>query len=461
MDQPLYLTGHLAPVPDEIDAVDLPVEGALPPELNGRYFRNGPNPLPGEDFGSWFAGHGMLHGIRLENGRASWYRNRWVRTKRLAGVDPVHDGEYDPSVNPSNTHVIEHAGRLLALCEGGFPYAITRELETIGPEDFDGRLTTSMTAHPKQDPITGELHFFGYGLQPPFVTYHRLSADGKLDLSIPIDVPGPTMMHDFAITEHFVIWMDLPIVFDFNLVGSGMPFRWNDSYGARIGVMPKSGGTVQWFDVEPCYVFHVGNARENASGHIVLDVVRYDRSAWDGVWSEINDQPGPAAVNAVKIAAATGKPILYRWSIDPVNGHQVKEEALDDRNIEFPSIDDSLTGLENRYLYAVDSRDDNSGIIKYDTRSGTSLTHDLGADDVAGEAFFVRQEAPDSRLRQGAGDSEDHGWLLSIVTARNADTAQLLVLDASTLDKVASVRLPRRVPSGFHGSWIPDDDNAR
>lgn len=144
-----YLEGHLAPVPDEIDAVDLPVTGVLPEELTGRYFRNGPNPKPGVDPGSWFAGDGMIHGVRLRDGRAEWYRNRWVRTSRF-----THDAPYvtergpDRAAVQANTHVIHHAGKILALVEAGFPYEMSGELDTVGPCDFGGRLTTGMTAHP-------------------------------------------------------------------------------------------------------------------------------------------------------------------------------------------------------------------------------------------------------------------------------------------------------------------------
>jgi carotenoid cleavage dioxygenase len=229
-ETPRYLGGRFAPVADEIDASDLPVTGALPLELSGRYIRNGPNPLPGEDPGHWFIGHGMLHGVHIADGRAQWYRNRWVRTRQLEGAPRQHDdGSADLAVGPANTHIIEHAGKLLALVENCVPYNITANLDTVGPYDFGGRLTSTMTAHPKEDPSTGELHFFGYAVRtPPYVTYHTLSADGRSLRSLPIDVPGPTMMHDFGITEHYVVWLDLPMTFDSSLVGKGMPFRWDD-----------------------------------------------------------------------------------------------------------------------------------------------------------------------------------------------------------------------------------------
>lgn len=439
MSQPSsYLTGQLAPVPDEIDAADLEVTGTLPPELDGRYLRNGPNPLPGQDPGHWFVGAGMVHGARLRGGRAEWYRNRWVRTTALNGARLVtDDGTFDLSANPANTHVVRHGDRILALCEAGLPYALTPELATVGPCDFDGRLTTAMTAHPKQDPVTGELHFFGYGMLPPYLTYHRLSATGELTVSRQVDVAGPTMMHDFAVTERFVIWLDLPVVFDLALAGAGLPFRWDDGYGARLGVMRQDGPPeVTWFEVDPCYVFHVGNAHEDAAGRIVLDAVRYTAADFTGLWSRIGDVRDPASA-----AARTPAARLHRWTLDPVTGVRT-EEALDDRPVEFPTVDGARVGRAGRYLYTVADQ----AILKYDLRTGRADEHRPGP-GAPGEAVFVGAE--DTR-------AEDDGWLLSIVGDRAGGRSQLLVLDARDLTFQAAVHLPRRVPTGFHGSWIPD-----
>ncbi|MFG2958908.1 carotenoid oxygenase family protein [Streptomyces sp. NPDC048291] len=246
---PLYLKGRFAPVPEEHSAFDLTVRGTLPPELDGRYLRNGPNPLPGEDDGHWFTGPGMLHGIRLREGRAEWYRNRWIRTREREGHPFVReDGTFDLTATPGNTHVIRHADTVLALCEAGFPYRVTPALETVGPYDFGGRLTTAMTAHPKEDPVTGELHLFGTGFAPPYLTYHRVTAEGELVDSRPIEVPGPTMTHDFAITGHHIVWMDLPVVFRPGPAGrGGMPYQWDDGYGARH--LPSTeAGPEQWLE---------------------------------------------------------------------------------------------------------------------------------------------------------------------------------------------------------------------
>ncbi len=465
---PLHVTGHLAPVPDEIDAADLPVEGALPPELVGRLLRNGPNPLPGEPSKHWLVGHGMVHGIRLEGGRATWYRNRWVRTKAFAKKTTGEttygpDGDIDRAAVEANTSVIAHAGKIFTLIESGLPHVMTPELETVGVSDFGGRLTTSMTAHPKVDPVTGELHFFGYGVRPPFLTYHKLSASGELVTSAAIEVPGPTMMHDFAITEKHAVFLDLPLTLNMNRADEVLPYDWDESYGARIGVMPlESPGQVRWYEVEPSFVFHVGNAHTDAAGRVILDGARYAGDdvarAWKGVGNPIAgtgipghpDPEGPAAA-----AANTGLARLHRWVLDPTTG-TVTETTLDDRGIEFPTIDDDRVGRLARYRYAVSGGGPlATAIVKLDADAGVVAEHDLGPDVVASEAVFVPSASP--------GRAEDDGWLLSIASRRDGGGSKLLVLDATDVGgkPVASVTLPRRVPAGFHGSWITDQELER
>ncbi|MEU9370170.1 carotenoid oxygenase family protein [Streptomyces avermitilis] len=443
---PLYLRGRFAPVPEEHSAADLTVRGSLPPDLDGRYLRNGPNPLPGQDKGHWFTGPGMLHGIRLRNGRAEWYRNRWVRTRELAGHPFVReDFTIDLAATPANTHVIRHADKVLALCEVGLPYWVSPSLETVGPYDFEGRLTTAMTAHPKEDPATGELHLFGTGFAPPYLTYHRVTAEGLLLDSRPIDVPGPTMMHDFAITEHHIVWLDLPVVFDVALAGrGGMPYRWDEEYGARLGVMSRTPGSteVRWYNVDPCYVFHVGNAYEDAQGRIVLDAVRYDHAGFQKAWADIGGSAGPSGlIGVVEPGHSQAPAVLHRWILDPASG-RVTESPLDGRAAEFPTHNATLTGRPNRYLYTVSG----DGIAKHDLTRHTSHVHETPGSRYAGEAVFVA--AAD-------GISEDEGWLLSLVSNDDGKAGELLVLDAADLSVQAVVELPHPVPAGFHGSWLP------
>ncbi len=433
---PFYQQGNFAPVKDELTAYDLTTDGAIPPGLRGLYLRNGPNPKSGAS-AHWFVGDGMVHGVRLDGGRACWYRNRWVRTRAFQeeGAELVRpDGSVDRTVGVANTHIIGHGGRLFALVESSFPTEMTPELETIGVCDFEGRLETAMTAHPKRCPLTGELHFFGYGFAPPYLTYHRLDATGRLVQSEVIDVPGPTMIHDFAITERHVVFMDLPLVFCPEVVADGgLPYRWSDEYGARIGTMPRggSGGDVRWFEIEPCYVLHPLNAFEDGD-RVVVDVARYPE-----FWRSSGDS----------FPTAT----LHRWSVD-LAAEKVIEQGLDDRPIEFPRIDDRLTGRRHRYGFAVSATTsvaDPSGLVKYDLATGRSEVCEFGPGQMPGEGVFV----PD---HESAG--EDEGWVIFYLYDAARDGSDLVILDASafTGPPVARVRLPQRVPFGFHGSWIPD-----
>ncbi|HKN50881.1 MAG TPA: carotenoid oxygenase family protein [Amycolatopsis sp.] len=414
-----HRTGGFAPVHDELTASGLPVTGALPPELTGWYLRNGPNPR--QDSAHWFTGDGMVHGVRLETGRAAWYRNRWVRTESFDQPESVlynEDGTRNLRNSVANTHVVNHSGRTLALVESSLPYEITNELETVGAYDFDGELADSMTAHPKICPATGELHFFGYGnISAPHVSYYRADAEGKLVVKQPIDVPGLTMMHDFALTAEHVVFFDLPVVFDVASLGRGMPYHWDANYGARLGVLrrddPAAG--VRWLEIEPCYAFHTLNAFD-AGGRIVVYVVRYDHLWWPGH----DDVPGK----------------LWRWTLDPATG-RVTEEQVDERPGEFPRIDDRLATTDARFGHVT-----SEGVLRrHDLHTGSATQHVFAPGHIPGEAVF----APG-------------GWLLTYVYDATSDRSDLVVLDAENLaaPPVATVHLPQRVPAGFHGNWLPD-----
>ena len=431
---PFHMRGNYAPVPDELTAYDLPVEGAIPPELDGWYLRNGSNPRAAT--GHWFLGDGMIHGVRIENGAAKWYRNRWVRTESFEQPFGVYnaDGTRNLRSSVANTHVVNHAGKTLALVESSLPYEITKDLETVGCYDFGGKLNDSMTAHPKICPTTGELHFFGYGnLFAPHVSYHRVDADGVLTVNRPVEVPALTMMHDFAMTSEHVIFMDLPIVFNLDIAISGkgdMPFRWEDDYGARFGVLRRDDpfGEVRWFDIAPCYIFHVANAHVDGD-FIVLQAVRYPE-----LW---RDNGG---------FAQSG--VLWEWRLDTRTG-SVSERQLDERAVEFPRIDDRLAGMPARYAVSVGD----ATLVRYDMTTGAAVEHAFGTADAPGgpgEAVFVPSPS-------GAAD-ENNGWYIAFIYDPTEDSSDLVILDASDFAgaPLARIRMPRRVPYGFHGNWIPN-----
>jgi len=443
-----YLDGNFAPVLEErSDDHDLEVTGVVPPDLEGRLLRNGPNPVsaPADpaDY-HWFTGDGMVHAIALGGGRATGYRNRWVRTRRLAAQvgTAVPSGPSEPVDGPANTHVIRHAGTTLALVESGFPHALSPDLDRARVHDFDGTLASPMTAHPKVDPDTGELVFFGVDLYgPPFLRYHVVDAAGQLTTTEDVELPRATMMHDFGVTATRAVFLDLPVVFDLGLVGRGrsLPFRWMPEAGSRVGVLPRGGrgADVVWVSMDPGYVFHVVNAFDDGAA-TVLDVLRYD--------SVFDTAPGEVLSRSL--------PTLHRWTVDPV-ANRVVEERLDDVPVEFPRIDPAVAGLPHRYAYCVRMGDDAEqpsyeGLVKYDLVRDEAVRFDPGPGRMPGEPVFVR-------AADGAG--EDEGWVLSVVYDAARGASDLVILDATSFagPPVATVHLPARVPFGFHGSWVPSD----
>lgn len=436
--RPWWLRSNYAPVAEEIDSHDLPVNGAIPEDLNGLLLRNGPNPDK-TPVSHWFLGQGMLHGIRLIEGQAQWYRNR--RIPEDAGGAGGHLG---PS--SANTHVVSHGGRILALEDTHLPHAITPEMESLGPMNFGGRLRGPLCAHPKVCPLTGEMHAFGTSPRAqPHLTYYQFSPEGSLLLEHPIETPAPTMMHDFAITADHAVFMDLPIVFD---PAIGLPaYRWDSSHQARLGVLPRSpesGQAPEWFNIEPGYIFHTINACE-IGDRIVLDACHYPT-----LWQTNADSfDSPAMVR--------------RYDIHRTHGF-VREETMFDIRCEYPRIDERRTGMPNRYAYVATMAEERQStvgfghrIVKLDMAQHASVHHHFGPQRYVGEPVFVpRAESPD-KADSPATDEEDDGYVLTMVYNREDKTSALVILSASDIaeDPLATIHLPQRVPYGFHGSWLP------
>jgi carotenoid cleavage dioxygenase-like enzyme len=443
-----YLLGNYAPVDTEETVTDLPVTGSLPGTLNGRYLRTGPNPItpPEPATYHWFTCDGMVHGIRIEDGEARWYRNRWVRSADVAaalGEDPRPGPVFGGMDFSSNTNVIAHAGRTFAIVEAGArPYELTHELETIGASDFQGTLPGGYTAHPKRDPQTGELHaisyYWGWGNQ---VQYSVVGTDGQVRRIVDIPVGGPVSIHDMSLTTRYAVIYDLPVVFSPEAVseGSTFPYRWSDDYESRVGLLPIEGGAddVVWCDVEPCYVFHPMNAYDE-DGAVIVDLVRH-----------------PKMFATHLIGPDEGAPVLERWRIDPEGG-KVVTQVIDDRPQEFPRVDERVVGRRHRYGYSAATDKENtdeagltmgSALIKHDLSTGASETRTFRGG--AGEAIFVPESAT---------SGEDEGFVLSLVYDTEREATDLLVLHAQdfTGEPAAVVHLPVRVPYGFHGNWAAD-----
>jgi len=449
-----FLRDNYGPVLVEGDAFDLPIQGELPRELHGSLYRNGPNPqfAPRGRY-HWFDGDGMIHAFRLRDGRAS-YRNRWVRTARFAAERAAGEslfgglgdvGATDPRVattspNAANTNIVWHAGKLLALWEGGPPHALDPvSLETLGPDDFGGKLVGAMTAHPKLDPESGEMCFFGYGFAPPFLRYHVADARGRLLRSVEIEAPWASMMHDFVVTKRHVIFPVFPATIRLeNIERTGSPIGWEPELGGRLGVMPRDGSSadVKWFEIDPCYVFHPLNAWDDGD-RVVTEMCRYPRlPLFDGAGTQ-----GMQDLDAM----------LTRFTIDLAGGG-VKEERLDEVACEFPRLDERRAGLPYRHGYAGGNvptpgraRGFNA-VLHWDLKTGTRRDFVVPDSDVVGEPIFVPR-TPDAE--------EGDGFVLVMVYRGEEKRSDLVVLDARNVDRepLAVVKHTGRVPFGFHGNW--------
>lgn len=442
-----YLSGPFAPVPDEVTVTELAVTGTIPSELAGRLARIGPNPVtpPEPSTYHWFTGSGMVHGVHLRDGRADWYRNRYVRdanVSRALGEEPIA-GSAGLMETTVNTHVFGFAGRTLAAVESGSrPIELSETLDTLGYCDFDGTLDGAFAAHTKVDPATGELHAVTYNWSWDHIRHVAIGPDFRVRREVQVPVADGPMVHDCALTERYVVLFDLPVTFSLDHVGQGFPYIWNDEHPPRVGLLPRDGDgpevadAVQWFEVDPCYVFHTFNAYDTADGSVVLDVVRYDR-----------------VFDRHRLAPDESRAVPERWTIDQV-AQKVRQERLDDRRQEFPRFDERRMGRPYRYGYTAAISDDTdtinlAGTLKRDFETGTVEVHDHGPGRSAMEPVFVPRsdDAP-----------EDDGWLLAYVHDATENRADVVILAADdiTAAPVATIHLPTRVPFGFHGSWIPD-----
>jgi carotenoid cleavage dioxygenase len=452
-----FLQGALAPVTDERDDVGLEVVGELPAALNGMFVRTGPNPQFAP-LGAYhpFDGDGMLHAVYIEDGVAR-YRNRWIESKGLlaerargracyGGMSnfqlPPDDvmAEGGMLKNTANTATVRHAGRYFSLMEASLPTEFDTDLRTVGEWDFDGRFDGPFTAHPKVDPVSGEMIFFGYSPTAPYLRYHEVDASGQLVHSAEIDLPAGVMMHDFAITERYAIFFDAPAVFDLDaLLTGGEPMSWKPENGTRIGVMPRRGTSadIRWFDIDNCYVVHFSNAWDHG------DTIEIRAPRMEDMPGGFEAEPGAAR-----------EPMPWRWNLDLATG-VVTDDQTDDVPGEFPRINEAMTGRRNRFGYDSTARGwefnfDFNGVMQYDYEQGTSDCHTYGPSEVSGEHAFAAD--PD-------GSAENDGWLMSFVTDRATETSELAIIDARDVSAgpVARVKMAARVPIGFHANWFASE----
>ncbi|KAM3733979.1 hypothetical protein ACB098_11G178400 [Castanea mollissima] len=487
-----YLSGNFAPVREETPpTTDLLVKGHLPDCLNGEFVRVGPNPKFSPVAGyHWFDGDGMIHGLRIKNGKAT-YVSRYVRTSRIKQEEyfggakfmkigdlkglfgllmvnmqilrtklKVLDDTY--GYGTANTAMVYHHGKLLALSEADKPYAVKvledGDLQTLGMLDYDKRLSHSFTAHPKVDPFTGEMFTFGYSHTPPYITYRVISKDGFMHDPVPITISDPIMMHDFAITENYAIFMDLPLYFRPKemVKGNKLIFTFDATKNARFGVLPryaKDELQIRWFELPNCFIFHNANAWEEED-EVVLITCRLQNPDLDMVNGVVKE----------KLENFTNE--LYEMRFNMKTG-LASQKKLSASAVDFPRVNESYTGRRQRYVYGtiLDSIAKVTGIIKFDLHAepDTGKTkleaggnvlgiYDLGPGRFGSEAVFVPRVP-------GITSEEDDGYLIFFAHDENTGKSSVNVIDAKTMspDPVAVVEMPRRVPFGFHAFFVTEE----
>jgi carotenoid cleavage dioxygenase-like enzyme len=407
LDNP-YLHGPYAPTIHELARDGLPVQGELPADLAGAYFRNGPNPLlPPKNRYHPFDGDGMVHGVYFDGGRAA-YRNRWVQTEALQGerasghsVSPGVMGPFDYSVSPfgikdtSNTDLLYYRDQLVTLWyNAGNPYALHgQSLDTLQPFAVPGRQHRRMSAHSKIDWATGELLFFDYGDEPPYMTYGVADASGRLLHETAVDLPGPRLPHDIGFTQQYVILHDLPFFHNMEVLRQHRlrVLTFHRDMPTRFGIAPRypdaDTAGVRWFECEPCYILHVSNSWEDGDW-VIMDGCR-------------STNPMPSAREgegelAHMLAYMRLEANNYRWRFNLRTG-EVREGDIDDLNTEFNKTNPLFHGVQSRFAYhqRIPLAHEGghtlrfTGLVKYDNETGRRWQWDYGSGVFGSEAVFA------------------------------------------------------------------------
>jgi len=460
IDNP-YLHGFFAPIQTEhtLEEVEV-VEGEIPEDLYGGYYRNSPNQIyaPKNRY-HWFDGDGMINGIWFRDGKAS-YRNRWIRTKAYemekekgTSIWPGVLGPFDfnlpiaPIKDSANTDLVYYNHNLIALWyESGEPYILDPlTLESKGVETLNGQLTVSISAHAHMDLRTGDFLYFSYGDDAPYMHYGVVKPNGEVH-QIPIELPGARRPHDLGMTEHYSILHDFPLFHDnemFKKTGRRVPVFHQD-IPTRFGVIPRFGQAdeIRWFECEPCYMLHTINCWEERDWIVMVGC----RTADPTIHPDPQDGKLAGLLSYLKLRAN-----LYQWKFNLKTG-EVQEGDLDDYNAEFPMIHEGYRGRPSRYAYLQDIPYEIpalfQGLLKYDITTGTILDqYNYGEGIYGSEAPF----AP----RVGS-QSEDDGYLVTFTTDTEDWSSYCLIFHAQHIGEgpIARLKMPHRLPSGFHTRWV-------
>ncbi|NP_001362822.1 9-cis-epoxycarotenoid dioxygenase NCED2, chloroplastic [Solanum lycopersicum] len=477
-DPRVQIAGNFAPVPEQSVRHNLPVTGTIPDCINGVYVRNGANPLFEPVAGHHlFDGDGMVHAVTVENGSVS-YSCRFTETERLVQErelgHPVfpkaigelhgHSGiarlllfyargvfglvDHSHGTGVANAGLVFFNNRLLAMSEDDVPYHVqvlpSGDLQTVGRYNFDDQLKSTMIAHPKIDPVSGELFALSYDVvQKPYLKSFKFSPDGEKspDVEIPLDVP--TMMHDFAITENYVVIPDQQVVFKLQeMIKGGSPVIYDKNKKSRFGILPKNAENSEniiWVESAETFCFHLWNAWEEPETDEVI-VIGSCMTPPDSIFNECNENL---------------KSVLSEIRLNLKTGESTRRQLLspsDQVNLEAGMVNRNKLGRKTQFAYLAIAEPwpKVSGFAKVDLSTGEIKKHIYGDKRYGGEPLFLP--------RNVNSEKEDDGYILAFCHDEKTWKSELQIVNAMTLELEATVKLPSRVPYGFHGTFISSKD---
>nr|BAN15738.1 9-cis-epoxy-carotenoid dioxygenase [Dianthus caryophyllus] len=477
-DPAVQISGNFAPVTEHPVQHNLPVTGVIPACIKGAYVRNGANPLYAPSAGHHlFDGDGMLHTVNFQPDGSASYACRFTETNRLVqeralgrpifpkaiGELHGHSGigrlalfytrsllgllDHSNGIGVANAGVVYFNDRLLAMSEDDIPYHVkvtpSGDLVTEGRYDFDGQLDSTMIAHPKVDPVTGELFALSYDvIKKPYLKYFWFNADGSKAPDVDIELDTPTMMHDFAITENCVIIPDSQVVFKLQeMIRGGSPVVYDKEKTSRFGILPKyarNSEDMQWIEVPDCFCFHLWNAWEEPETDEIV-VIGSCMTPADSIFNEC-DENLSSVLSEIRLNRKTGKSIR----------REILKES-DQMNLEAGMVNRNMLGRKTRYAYLAIAEPwpKVSGFAKVDLFTGNVTKFIYGDNKYGGEPLFLPRED---------GTSEDDGHILTFVHDEDKWESELQIVNAATMEVEALVQLPSRVPYGFHGTFIAAND---